>query len=264
MEKLLQDLNTFVTNLGNINYACEKSNFKKQMEKFWFYIQNYNNEKNINLFLKSEYLEEFQKIFTSYEDFYERFIELEEAVVINSKILNKDKKSVLNFNNDFISKNYHLVKNEFDMLEKKNIKTLVMVGCGSFPETILNISNNTNISQIIGVDNSNEAIAMSGNISGVMGYSEKVKFLCYDYKEFDFSGADIVFIANYTKDKNTVFKQISKTAKKGTEIIIRNPSLLSNVLYTSLNEIPKNIVLKRKKVDSKSLLLALTSLYEVV
>lgn len=260
MVKLLQELNTFITDLGNINYACEKTKFKKQMEKLWHYIQNYNKKNEVELFLKSKYFNSLQKIFIDFQNYYERLIELEESMLVNIKIINNDKKTLLKFNNDFVLDNYYLVDGELKMLENKNIKTLVMLGCGSFPTTILNISNNTNISQIVGVDNSNEAIAMSGNISGVMGHSEKVKFLCYDYREFDFSMADVIFIANYTKDKNAIFRQISKTARKGTEIIIRNPTSLSNVLYTSLTEIPKNIVFKR---DTISMLLDNTSLYEV-
>lgn len=264
MEQLLKDLNSFVSDLENINYNGQKEKFKNKMEEFWSYVKSYDDKETVELFLKSEHFKPLQAKFKRFEEYYERLIEVDDSMIINAEILNKDKESLLSFaKNNFVVDNYKMVQKELDMLEKKDIETLVMIGCGPLPETILFISDNTNISKIIGIDNSNEAIAMAGDIIRAMGLCDKVELFCIDGEEFDFSGADVVFVANATNNKDDLFKQISKTAKKGTEIIVRNPTSLSNVLYRSLDEVPLNIKLNKMELGN-TLYLHSPSLYELV
>jgi tRNA/tmRNA/rRNA uracil-C5-methylase (TrmA/RlmC/RlmD family) len=265
MEKLLKDLNNFISDLEKINYNCQKNKFKNKMEEFWSYVKSYDDKKTVELFLESESFKPLQKKFKRFEEYYERLIEVDESMIINAEILNNDEESLLSFaKNHFIVDNYKMVQKELEMLEKENIETLVMIGCGPLPETILFISDNTNISKIIGVDMSNEAIAMAGDIIKAMGLCKKVELVCSNGEDFDFSKADVVFVANATNNKNDLFKQISKTAKKGTEIILRNPYYLSNLVYKSLDKVPKNIFFKRNNIGDISSLLDIPSLYEVV
>lgn len=252
---LIKDLEMFIETLNNINYSCEKDLFKKEMEKFWEYIQNYTNKEVTEQFLKSDSLPLFQKEFKKFEEYYERLIEVEDAMIINADILKDKKESVLSFiKNGFVIDNYKMVSKEIQMIEKKNPQKLVMIGCGSLPETILFIADNTDIPDIIGIDCNQEAIAIAGDIIKALGHEDRIRLVCSYGEEYDFSDADIIHIANATRDKNAVFQQISKTAKKGTDIIVRNPTYLAKMMYTSLKEVPKNIVFRKEEIgDTKFL-----------
>jgi hypothetical protein len=245
---LIKDLKHSLHTFRSINYSCQKQRFTEEMERFRQYVREYTNEKVAKQFLWSEYFPEFQQAFKTYEEYYERLIETDEAMAIQAGILNNNMGRLLDFvKSIFITENYKIVQKEAEMLGVHNTEKLVMVGCGSLPETILFLAENTDIPHIIGIDNSNEAIVMAGNILEVMGHKKRVRLMCARKETFDFSGADTISIASVIRDKNVVLRQIAKTAKKGTKILVRNPFHLTHLLCTSLTEIPGNIVFKKKE-----------------
>jgi trans-aconitate methyltransferase len=248
LEALINDLDSFSRALGDINYSCEKERFKKQMERLWQYIRAYSDEQTVQQFLQSERFPLFRKEFKAHQDYYERLIEAEEAMVIHSGILKKSMESLLIFaKNTFVIDNYKMVRKEMDMSNMDDAKELVMVGCGPLPETILFLVDNTNISHITGIDASNEATMIAGGILEAMGHSARVTLECAHGETYDFSHADVIHIADAVCNKNAVFQNIAKTAKKGTRILVRNPSHLARVLFSLLTEIPEGMLLEKEE-----------------
>ena len=243
LQRLISDLHIFGEALDRIDYIYDKELFFEKMEDLWDYIKKYANDEVINIFLHTDEFITFRKKLGRFQEYYERAMEMGEAMVINANILQNDPEKLLNFaKNNFVVDNYKMVQRELDLFENKNPKQLVMVGCGPLPETILFIADNTNIPEIVGIDCNQEAISMAGDVVKAMGHKDRVK-LVYSYaEEYDFKDADIIHIANATHNKGIVLDKVAKTAKKNVEIIVRNPSMLSNLMYHKTSNIPENLI----------------------
>ena len=197
------------------------------------YLQLYNQ------FKETEKFQEYKDFFTFCESFHERLIEIIEK---DNVLTSNDHSSIKEYLSlDYNKKFYQDILNEFSNLDKymKNCNNFIMVGCGSFPITLFYVYEKYDDLNIIGIDNSPEAIINAKELKIKLNY-QKLVFEIIDGINYNYSNVDTIFIANLVIPKTKVLKRIAMTCKQGTKIFLRIPvmygSLLSeDVNYSSIN-----------------------------
>ncbi|MBR7800673.1 class I SAM-dependent methyltransferase [Undibacterium fentianense] len=122
---------------------------------------------------------------------------------------------------------YDRVADIFDNLEL-NGKTVVMVGCGQLPVTAIHLCEESQIKKVYALDISAQAIDVVHQLQAKFGWSNLEAQFC-NGNSYDYSEADIVYIANMVRPKAEVIAQVLKTARADAEIIIREPYALGKL-----------------------------------
>ena len=132
---------------------------------------------------------------------------------------------------------YNRVPELFDRVVFRNCRCLVMVGCGSLPFTIFHVHDRTEVPEIIGIDIVPEAVETANELAKRLGYA-RVRAELQDGRSYDYSQAQIVFIANMVSPKPTVVSRIADTAPKDVQIIVREPYSLGRLWAESSERSP--------------------------
>lgn len=230
LEKLIQTLEIHKKQLESCDYIHNKEAFFQYMQEFWEYISQFKNEHLYELFEHTEYYSKNREIFASYENYYVRTLEALESISILTKNVHNNASFVDFFNKRIAKETYLQTSKEIEMADFSNCKTLVMVGAGPLPETILYIYENTNIENIIGLDNNQEAVFMAGEMIRSQNLP-RIKFLHFDGTLYDYHDADIVYVANFVRPKKKIFQRIAETAKTNVQIVTRTPVMFGRMLY---------------------------------
>ncbi len=119
------------------------------------------------------------------------------------------------------------------MIDWQGKKQIVMVGGGALPETILYLYDHTDIQNIIGLDNNQEAIYMAGEMIRSINNTSRIRLLHQNGSNYDYRDADIIYIANFVTPKMKVLDRIAETAKNGVQILVRTPVSFSKMFYES-------------------------------
>lgn len=249
--ELQNKLETFRVQLEECDYINEKTHFFELMNEFWKFLSSYKDADSYELFEHSEYFTKYQPFFKSQEDYYVRTLEAIEAVSIMTKQFETKSANFMDFFDHQMSKECYLqTSQEMNLLNHGQEKSLVMVGCGPLPETLMYISENTNFESIHGLDSNQEAIYMAGEMLSSQGI-DKIKLIHYDGLEYDYADADVIYVANFTRPKKKVLDRIAETAKNGAKILVRTPVLLGKMLYEDAEEaLHKRLtVIKEGKVN---------------
>ena len=182
-KKSIKDLNEEVELhkllLSDYSKNDDNNQFIKQMDEFREflkeacklssgYLQLYNQ------FKETENFHEYKDFFTFCESFHERLIEMiEKDNVLNSNNHSSIKEYLsLDYNKKF----YQDILNEFSNLDKymKKCNNFIMVGCGSFPITLFYVCEKYSNLNIIGIDNSPEAIINAKELKTKLNYQKLV------------------------------------------------------------------------------------------
>jgi hypothetical protein len=230
IKNLIKQLEVHKKQLEACDYIHNKEAFFQYMQEFWEYISNFKDKHIYELFEHTEYYSKNYELFASFENYYVRTLEALESMSILTKNVHTDA-SFLDFFNKRIAKETYLqTSKEIQMADFSNCKTLVMVGAGPLPETILYIYENTDIENIIGLDNNQEAVFMAGEMVRSQNLP-RIKFLHYDGTLYDYNDADIIYVANFVRPKKKIFHRIAETAKTNVQIVTRTPVMFGRMLY---------------------------------
>jgi hypothetical protein len=278
---LTQKLEEFRIQIKNADLMYEKEKFFLLMDQLHHFFKKFKDKEVFHYFRHSNYLYKHWPFFNSVEHYYTRVSEAIEAVNLikkrnqsSSKEITKDKESDLDktkqkgnaideAENRFISqveknisKNTYLqTKEELKLLDLSDCKKLVMVGTGSLPETMLCISDQTQIPKIVGLDYNQEAVYLAGEIVRFFNKEKRIKLLHYNGMEFDYKDADVVYISSYVEHKNEIVSRIAETTKKNPQVIVRTPVLFGKLLYeqATQNFHPRFMKIKESKSNIYSL-----------
>ena len=247
VNSLKQNLEKFRVALEKNNYMHHKKEFFSIMNEFWEFASSMDDEETYEYFEHSQYFTKYRSFFSSKEQYYVRTIEAIEAV----NIMTKSIKENINFydllERKMAKENYLKTSYEIEMMDLEGSKTLVMVGCGPLPETILYLYDNTELEEIIGLDYNQEAVFMGGEMLNSVGNTSRVNLIHCDGTEYIYENADIIFVANFVTPKIKVLQQIANTARNGAKVLVRTPIFLGKMLYESvIHNLPSRLTLRRK------------------
>lgn len=251
VERLQRKIEKFRIKLRKIDYINDQEDFFCTMHDFWDLLKTIDDERLCKLFIHSKYYQKYNAYFESLENYYTRAVEVAEAFTIITKQISKKLSFLDLFDRQMSKETYLQTSREIKMLDFKNCKKLVIVGCGCLPETILYIYENTPIKEIIGLDNNQEAIYIAGEMIRSQKLSN-IHLLHYSGMNYDYSKNDIVLISNMVRGKKKILDRIVETAQDNVQILIRTPILLGHMFYeNALDSLNKRlVVIKSKRVSS--------------
>jgi hypothetical protein len=117
---------------------------------------------------------------------------------------------------------YDRVEDLFERTDLRSCRRLVMVGSGPLPVTLLHILERTRIPRLVAVDASGEAIAAFDGLRRHFGWN-RIEGVCCDSTEFDYCGADAVYLANLLSRKRTILERVARELAPGATVILRDP-----------------------------------------
>lgn len=121
----------------------------------------------------------------------------------------------------------------FEHLDFSNCRCLVSVGCGRVPFTVFHVHEKTTIPEIIGLDILPEAIEAADALAARLGYG-RMRTELRDGRSYDYSKAQIVYIAGMVSPKSAVLSRIIGTAPDDVEIVVREPYSLARLWLESI------------------------------
>ena len=123
---------------------------------------------------------------------------------------------------DFGRQTYLRVGEALRLVVFSGCQRLVMVGCGPFPAAALYVYDHESAPDISALDNDANAVEMARQVVAVHA-PERVHVFESDGSRYDYSGADVVYIANLVSPKADVLARIADTASSATRVILRDP-----------------------------------------
>jgi hypothetical protein len=111
---------------------------------------------------------------------------------------------------------------------KPGMKRVVMVGCGWRPVTMFYLHEATDAREIIGLDVVPDAVETSAALSRKLGYDRISTTVC-EGAEYDYAGADLVYIASMVHGKRDVIARILETAPEDVRLALWEPAVLGSL-----------------------------------
>ena len=125
-------------------------------------------------------------------------------------------------------RHYDRLSEVFTWIDFRDQCRLVMVGCGTKPFSIFHFHDKTSIPEIVGLDVDPEAIEATTSLAAKLGY-ERVRAEQCDGREYDFAGAQSVYVASMVSLKTAVVSRIADTAPEDVQIILWEPYSLGRL-----------------------------------
>ena len=222
--------------LDGINYILDKEAFFERMNRFWKFISSYEDEETFAYFQHSDYYQKNKNLFASMELYYVRTLGTVEAFNIMRKSLGKDQTFLDLFDRQLAKETYLQTNKDITLIDWQGKKKIVMVGSGPLPETILYLYDHTNIEQIVGLDNNQEAIFIAGEMIRSIKNTSRIQLQHYNGLHYDYSDADIIYVANFITPKIKILDRIAVTAKNGVQVLVQTPVSFGKMLYESATD----------------------------
>jgi hypothetical protein len=125
--------------------------------------------------------------------------------------------------------NYNRVRDMFDVVDFSSRRRFVMVGCGPLPMTLYHVHDRTAVTELIAIDVDLHAVETVNATARNFGLN-RVAAHALSGEEFDFAGADVVYVANLVRPKRQVLARIADTAPETAAIVLRDPYSLGRLL----------------------------------
>lgn len=217
-------------------YINNEKEFISRMRNFWKFISSYPDEKTYSVFEESKYYCDNKSFFSYMEQYYTRLLETIEVKKIMLQGENTKKYFSDLLSNNLAMDGYNQVKNEILMVDWKGKNNVVMVGCGSLPQTVLCLYDNTKAENIVGLDNNQESIYIAREMVKSINRVDRINLIHCDGLNYDYGNADLVYVANFIKPKTKVIDRIAETAKDGVNVIVRSPVSFGKMFYENALE----------------------------
>lgn len=123
---------------------------------------------------------------------------------------------------NFGRQTYDRVAEALALADFDRCRRFVMVGCGPFPAAALFVHDHTGVPEIAALDLDPRAIATARRLAAAFA-PRRVEVIESSGEDFDYAGADVVYVANHVSPKAQVLARIAETTGASTEVILRDP-----------------------------------------
>jgi hypothetical protein len=124
--------------------------------------------------------------------------------------------------NQFAAQTYHRLAEITRLVELSHCRRFVMVGSGPFPAAVLFAVQHTRAADIVGLDADAASAQIGAAVVRAHGAGQ-ARVRQGDGTQWDYSDADIVYVANQVSPKAGVVERIAATATGGTTVLLREP-----------------------------------------
>lgn len=222
LEEIQAELNGFKDSIETL--SSYEDEFFQIMLNFRKFITTVKDDRICRGFLKSPQFVDYRIFFQKNNEAYMKGTErLEVQKILTGKIRNIEQ--------DHIRYRYKEKHQEIGMFKLSKVKSIAVVGSGSFSETMLYCHQETSIDRIIGIDNSATVIQYAIKLAKFM-HMERLEFVQQNAQEYNFREVDAIYITGFSYPKEEILKQIYETAKESVQILIDDCSqYLQRVIY---------------------------------
>ena len=117
---------------------------------------------------------------------------------------------------------YNRVSDIFDHVDFRDCRRVAVVGCGRLPATMFHIHDRFEVGEIVGLDVVPESVDTANALAVKLGYP-RMRVELRDGREYNYSEAQIVFVARMVRSKHAVLARIADTAPPNVQIVMRDP-----------------------------------------
>lgn len=174
------------------------------------------------IFFHSSVFDVYAEVFRDFNDHYMRSIETLQAYHIMKNTIHHIDNYESIIDSDQIKARFAAKHTELQWIDWSKGKRVGCVGCGSLPDTILYIAENTPAETVIGLDYSHEAVFIARELLSSVGI-DHASMEAVKYSSYSFHDIDIVFISGYTENKSEIIERIAETAPEHVQILVENP-----------------------------------------
>ena len=206
----------------------ESDDFLDGMTALLRFVCSYENRAAYEVFEQTEDFASFQSFF---HDCLLRFaIALEELSL--RELIEQKSVSAPDFGQLLIERakpSYERMANTIRLADHAQCRKYVMVGIGRVPFSLFYLHDFTSIPEMIGIDNNPQAIEKCQQGLDLYNLS-RISVQCKDGRHYDYSDADIVYVACFARPKKEILDQIARTAKRDCQIIVQVPEFTGSLL----------------------------------
>jgi hypothetical protein len=130
---------------------------------------------------------------------------------------------------DFGRHNYERVRDMFDLVDFRSCRRFVLAGCGPLPMTLYHVHDKTDAAELLAIVVDADAIATVAEMARRFGL-RRLSARAIAGEQFDYSGADVIYVANLVRPKRLVLQRIAETAPRSATIVLRDPYSLGRLL----------------------------------
>jgi hypothetical protein len=132
---------------------------------------------------------------------------------------------------------YERVRDLSILVDFGNCQSVVMVGSGAFPATLLWLHDHFPKLRYTGLDIDPGCISLAAGLVTAMGIGN-IQFALVDGDRYDFDGVDFVYVANHVVPKKAVLQQIARSASV-RQVVVREPTRRGELMAeTARDDLP--------------------------
>ncbi len=148
---------------------------------------------------------------------------------------------------------YERVRDLREMVQLRNGQTVVMVGCGAFPATLLWLRDHFPDADYTGIDLNAGCVERAARVAKVMGIAN-MRFEVMDGCHCDFEGVDFVYVANQVVPKKAVLQQIGRSSCV-SHVVVREPTRRGELLAETVRyDLPEAFAIQDQGAESPTFL----------
>jgi trans-aconitate methyltransferase len=154
--------------------------------------------------------------------------------------------AIENIDKGFARDAYKRVADLIGMVQACN--NLVMVGCGAFPATLFWLRDHFPGARYTGLDTDARCVETATKLAEAMGI--EMSFNVIDGSDYNFAGADFVYVANQVVPKKAVLQQVARSGNV-TRVVVREPTRKGELLAEAVRyDLPEEFVVESEGVES--------------
>lgn len=238
LNKIFEKFEQFKQKFKLYSYVSDNKNKFDLMKEFRIFLSSFEFEdkKIVNMIINHRKYKEYELFFREQNNLFMKEIEIVEALHIIQHYPNIKPPFRKILSTEYLKERYFQKKHDLRLVDFKSIDNCIIVGSGSFPDTIFHIYENTQVSKIIGLDYDRDAIEISLKLIKSLK-NNRIEFKFIKGCEYDYSSIDLVYIAGFVSPKHEILKQIANTCQKpNLQIIVDSVLGMQKILYENIIE----------------------------
>ena len=214
MKALCESLDGFMGKVDSINLESHASEFFEVMLDFRAFISKEYKEGELDEFFESSNFATYKAFFQQKNVLYLKGVETLEV----EKTLNESNRGIdqAHIKASYLGKNV-----DFSMLNQSTVRSIAIVGAGSYSETMLYSHNETDVDRVIAIDYDEKAISSAARLAEFMKL-DKLTLVHIDAREYDYADLDAIYLTGFLHPKSEILKSIAASAKSGTQILVES------------------------------------------
>lgn len=115
-------------------------------------------------------------------------------------------------------------------LDLSACRSLVMIGCGSLPDTLLYLHEHTEIETLVGIERDPRAADHARELAENLG-CDRIEIAAGDGIEADYAGFDVICPSVFARPRLEIVERIAGTASAHAQVILRDPTFTGKLLF---------------------------------